>query len=147
MHILDRIHVHVVTPKCALSCQEGNVSLGKKLFTNVDFLRHTVCNSCIHVETFLHMNKKDLYCLYSSMAICILVLQFWWNKAAGGCYGSKVGQRNAGEEVSSSSSSYTCMTSSSSSSEHWTPDEESKKAKAKAKPPKWQCQHQKKKKV
>ena len=78
MDISDRIHVHVVTPKCALSCQEGNVSLGKKLFTNVDFLGHTVCNSCIHAETFLHMNKKDLYCLYSSIAICIWGLNHWF---------------------------------------------------------------------
>ena len=57
-HILDRIHVHVVTLKCELSCQEGNISLRMKLFTNVDFLQDTVDNSCIHTETFLEMQQE-----------------------------------------------------------------------------------------
>ena len=77
-HALDQIHVHVVTPKCVLSCQEGNILLGKKLFTNVDFLRHTVCNSCIHAKIFLHMNKKDLCCWYLSIAICIWSSNHWF---------------------------------------------------------------------
>ena len=77
-HILDRIHVHVVTPKHALSCQEGNVLLGKKLFTNVDFLGHTVHNSCIRAKTFLHINKKDLYHQYSSMDNCIWGSNHWF---------------------------------------------------------------------
>ena len=77
-HVSDRIRVHVVTPKHVLSCQEGNVSLGKKLFTNVDFLRHTVRNSCVHAKTFLHVNKKDLYHWYSSIAICIWGSNHWF---------------------------------------------------------------------
>ena len=104
VHVLDRIHVHIVTLKCALSCQEGNVPLRKKLLTNADFLQDTVHNSCKCTKTFLQMNQKDLY---ASMAICIcssffkiiLVLQFWWNKVKRQCHGSKVGQKKCRRSV------------------------------------------------
>ena len=58
-HVLDQIHVHVVAPKCALSCQEGNILLRKKLFTNVDFLQDTVRNSYIlHQNIFTNQKER-----------------------------------------------------------------------------------------
>ena len=94
-------------------------------------------------QTFLHVDKKDLYCLYSSMAISILVLQFWCNEVAGDAMAAKLARRNMGEETSSSSSSGTL---SSSSSEHLTSDESGEgKIKAKAKQAKLPGQQKKKK--